>query len=82
MYVSNDYYLLVRHWDRIFRETASGYVLHCNTFITVAIVSMMENDLVKCYCSKILDISNTEEGIAMTVLEYIVCLFIAIKGHA
>ena len=82
MYASNDYYLLVRHLDRIFRETASVYDLHCDTFRSVVSVSMMENELVKYYWNKILDISNTEEGNAMPVLEYLVSLFTAIKGHA
>jgi len=82
MYPSNEYYVMVRHLDRIFREMASGYDLHCDTFRSVVSLNMIENDLVKYYWGKIVEISNIEESIAMPVLEYLVSLFTAIKGHA
>ena len=77
------FYLLIREFDTIFRKcqlSGGSVVMSINKEQLHA--AMLDAFMVKYYCHKIIAFAHEQETDSLPALNYLICLFITIKGFA
>jgi hypothetical protein len=83
LYPIPSYYLLVREFDNIFGTTVKLRNIQANYVDkTYLQTSMHEAFMVKYYWNQIIEMSHQHELSSLPVLDYLISLFITIKGFA
>lgn len=84
LYPTPDFYLLVREFDAIFRHIVCSQAVGSNGIINQGQLKLLmsKSPIVKLHWEKILKISNTEEADSQPAFEYLMTLFITLKGFA
>lgn len=75
-----DFYMLVREFDNIYRTVSIAQVIGCRKVEMLSLI--FDGFMVKYYWSKLLVKSDIDELKSLPVLDYLINLFVTIKGFA
>ena len=78
LFVVPNFYLLVREFDSVYRQSTSYE--KCGKALTVS--KIVDSFMVQFYWNKIVDTCHVDEISSLPALDYLVNLFITIKGFA
>jgi len=83
LYTIPVYYLLVREFDNIYQTTVKIGYMHAYSVDKIHLqTSMHEAFMVKYYWNQIIELAHQNELSSLPVLDYLISLFITIKGFA
>jgi len=83
LYPIADFYLMVREFDIIYRQSVSSTTLGSKIINQGQLkLQMSQSTIVKLHWDKILQISHSEESNSQPALDYLMTLFITVKGFA
>lgn len=83
LYPIPTYYLLVREFDNIYQTTVKICYMQANSVDKIHLqTSMHEAFMVKYYWNQIIEMAHQHELSSLPVLDYLISLFITIKGFA
>lgn len=78
-----NFYLMVREFDRIFRQFFSRRAINCTKIEKSSLKSqILQAHMVGYYWDKLVDSAHKNESSCLPVLEYLINLFVNIKGFA
>jgi hypothetical protein len=85
LFPTSDFYLLVREFDCVYRKVVETSPLHWSITSSnklILLSEMFDSFMVKFYWNKILSRTHMTEQRSLPVLDYLINLFITIKGFS
>lgn len=83
LYPIPDYYLLVREFDNVYRQVVTTHHITSESLNKSNLqLAVHDSFMVKYYWSRILELAHCDEQTSLPALDYLICLFLTIKGFA